>query len=99
LGCGTRANSSNREKLVKSPDFWDGNIDLDDLCSQLQRKAKSSGDSPVINEEDFKEIMHKSVMKGRVSLTHPTKLSENQMHRLNRKIIHPRRRLRAKKIT
>lgn len=40
-----------------------GNIDMDDLCSQLQSKAKCSGDGPVINEKDFKEIIHKIAKK------------------------------------
>ncbi len=36
---------------------------MDDLCSQLQSKAKCSGEGPVINEKDFKEIIHKIVKK------------------------------------
>lgn len=53
----------NREKIQSCPSVQNGNIDMDDLCSQLQSKAKCSGDGPVINEKDFKEIIHKIVKK------------------------------------
>jgi AP-1-like transcription factor len=36
---------------------------MDDLCSQLQSKAKCSGDGPVINERDFTNIIHKIIKK------------------------------------
>lgn len=53
----------NREKIQSCPSVQNGNIDMDDLCSQLQSKAKCSGDGPVINEKDFKDIIHKIVRK------------------------------------
>jgi AP-1-like transcription factor len=53
----------NREKIQSCPSIQNGNIDMDDLCSQLQSKAKCSGDGPVINEKDFKEIIHNIVKK------------------------------------
>jgi hypothetical protein len=53
----------NREKIQSCPSVQNGSIDMDDLCSQLQSKAKCSGDGPVINEKDFKEIIHKIVKK------------------------------------
>jgi len=53
----------NREKIQSCPNVQNGSIDMDDLCSQLQSKAKCSGDGPVINEKDFKEIIHKIVKK------------------------------------
>jgi len=52
-----------REKIQSCPSVQNGNIDMDDLCSQLQSKAKCSGDGPVINEKDFKEIIQKIVKK------------------------------------
>jgi hypothetical protein len=53
----------NREKIQSCPSVQNGSIDMDDLCSQLQSKAKCSGEGPVINEKDFKEIIHKIVKK------------------------------------
>jgi AP-1-like factor len=51
-----------REKIQACPRVQSGNIDMDDLCSQLQSKAKCSGDGPVINEKDFKEVID-SILK------------------------------------
>lgn len=61
----TQLLSCNRmwEKIQACPSVQSGNVDMDDLCSQLQSKAKCSGEGPVINEKDFTEIIHKIVKK------------------------------------
>lgn len=46
-----------RERISKCPSIQNGDINMDDLCSQLTQKAKCSGDGPVINESDFKEVI------------------------------------------
>jgi len=46
------------EKIQACPRVQNGEIDMDSLCSQLQAKAKCSGDGPVIQESDFKEVLH-----------------------------------------
>jgi len=46
------------EKIQSCPSVQNGEIDMDSLCSQLQAKAKCSGDGPVIQESDFKDVMH-----------------------------------------
>jgi AP-1-like factor len=48
----------NREKLSSCPRVQNGEIDMDSLCTQLQQKAKCSGDGPVIQETDFKEVLN-----------------------------------------
>jgi len=45
------------EKLQACPSVQSGDIDMDSLCSQLQQKAKCSGDGPVIDEKDFKSVI------------------------------------------
>lgn len=48
-----------REKLQSCPRVTSGDIDLDGLCSDLQKKAKCSGTGAVVNEQDFKSVMSK----------------------------------------
>jgi AP-1-like factor len=36
---------------------------MDSLCSELQQKAKCSGDGPVINEQDFTDVIHRVLKK------------------------------------
>lgn len=31
---------------------------MDQLCTELQHKAKCSGEGPVIQEKDFKEVLN-----------------------------------------
>ncbi|RYO75096.1 hypothetical protein DL764_010592 [Monosporascus ibericus] len=45
------------EKLQTCPKVHTGEIDLDGLCSDLQRKAKCGGTGAVVDEQDFKAIM------------------------------------------
>lgn len=52
-----------REKLQACPSVQSGEIDMDSLCSQLQQKAKCSGDGPVIDEKDFKSVIESMFTK------------------------------------
>jgi len=45
------------EKLQTCERVQSGDFDLDGLCSELQSKAKCSGNGPAVNEKDFKHIM------------------------------------------
>lgn len=36
-----------------------GGFDLDSLCSELQTKAKCSGEGPVVQEQEFETILGK----------------------------------------
>jgi AP-1-like factor len=36
-----------------------GDLDLDGLCSELQKKAKCSGTGPIVQDTDFKDILKK----------------------------------------
>jgi AP-1-like factor len=36
-----------------------GDLDLDGLCSDLQKKAKCGGSGAVVDEKDFKAVMTK----------------------------------------
>ena len=50
-------NTPYREKLQTCPKVHNGEIDLDGLCSDLQKKAKCGGTGAVVDEHDFKTIM------------------------------------------
>ena len=50
-------NAPYREKLQTCPKVHNGEIDLDGLCSDLQKKAKCGGTGAVVDEHDFKAIM------------------------------------------
>ncbi|KAK8069746.1 bZIP transcription factor [Apiospora phragmitis] len=47
------------EKLQNCPKVQSGDIDLDGLCSDLQKKAKCGGTGAVVDETDFKAVMKK----------------------------------------
>ncbi|KAI2626953.1 PAP1-domain-containing protein [Hypomontagnella submonticulosa] len=47
------------EKLQACPRVQSGDLDLDGLCSDLQKKAKCGGSGAVIDEQDFKAVMTK----------------------------------------
>ncbi|OTB03666.1 hypothetical protein M426DRAFT_174320 [Hypoxylon sp. CI-4A] len=49
----------NREKLQACPRVQSGDLDLDGLCSDLQKKAKCGGSGAVVDEQDFKAVMTK----------------------------------------
>lgn len=49
----------NREQLQNCPKVQAGDIDLDGLCSDLQKKAKCGGTGAVVDETDFKAVMKK----------------------------------------
>lgn len=36
-----------------------GEFDLDGLCSELQKKAKCSGEGPTVSEVDFQAVVNK----------------------------------------
>lgn len=46
------------EKIQACPRVQNGEIDMDSLCTQLQQKAKCSGEGPVIQESDFKDVLN-----------------------------------------
>jgi AP-1-like transcription factor len=48
-----------RERLQTCPKVQSGDIDLDGLCSDLQKKAKCGGTGAVVDEKDFKAVMSK----------------------------------------
>lgn len=47
------------EKLQACPNAQNGEFDLDALCSDLTKKAKCSGNGPVVGEADFNTILKK----------------------------------------
>lgn len=51
--------TSARERLQTCPKVQSGDIDLDGLCSDLQKKAKCGGTGAVVDEKDFKAVMTK----------------------------------------
>jgi AP-1-like transcription factor len=48
-----------RERLQNCPKVQAGDIDLDGLCSDLQKKAKCGGTGAVVDEKDFRAVMTK----------------------------------------
>lgn len=55
----THSLTLNRERLQNCPKVQSGDIDLDGLCSDLQKKAKCGGTGAVVDEKDFKAVMSK----------------------------------------
>lgn len=51
--------TARRERLQNCPKVQSGDIDLDGLCSDLQKKAKCGGTGAVVDEKDFKAVMWK----------------------------------------
>ncbi|KAK2014210.1 transcription factor PAP1 [Colletotrichum eremochloae] len=51
------------EKLQSCPSVQAGEFDLDGLCSELQKKAKCSGQGPVVSETDFQTVVNKWIGK------------------------------------
>ncbi|KAF3026334.1 DNA-binding transcription factor yap1 [Neopestalotiopsis sp. 37M] len=47
------------ERLQSCPKVQAGDIDLDGLCSDLQKKAKCGGTGAVVDEKDFRAVMSK----------------------------------------
>ncbi|KAJ8119343.1 hypothetical protein ONZ43_g3687 [Nemania bipapillata] len=47
------------EQLQGCPKVQSGDLDLDGLCSDLQKKAKCGGSGAVVDEKDFKAVMSK----------------------------------------
>jgi len=52
-----------REKLQNCPKVQSGDFDLDGLCSDLQKKAKCSGNGAVVEEKEFVSVMSKYLGK------------------------------------
>jgi AP-1-like factor len=46
------ANTMFRDKLQDRPDFKDGSLDIDGLCSELRAKARCSESGVVIDQKD-----------------------------------------------
>ncbi|KAH7040288.1 transcription factor PAP1-domain-containing protein [Microdochium trichocladiopsis] len=59
LDLGAQTDKLDREKLQTCPKVQNGDLDLDGLCSDLQKKAKCGGSGAVVDEHDFKTIMTK----------------------------------------
>jgi AP-1-like factor len=51
------ANQNFRDRLQACPKVKDGDFDLDNLCKDLQKKAKCSETGAVVDESDFQKIM------------------------------------------
>jgi AP-1-like factor len=51
------ANQCSRDRLQACPKVKDGEFDLDNLCKDLQKKAKCSETGAVVEESDFQKIM------------------------------------------
>lgn len=51
------------ERLQACPKAQNGEFDLDGLCSELTKKAKCSGNGPVVAERDFDSILKKYMGK------------------------------------
>ncbi|KAI1259472.1 PAP1-domain-containing protein [Xylariaceae sp. FL1019] len=51
------------EQLQGCPRVQAGDLDLDGLCSDLQKKAKCGGSGAVVDEQDFKAVMTKYLGK------------------------------------
>lgn len=52
-------NSTCREQIQGCDKVRAGDFDLDGLCSELQKKAKCSGDGPKVKEQDFEAVLGK----------------------------------------
>ncbi|KAA8565822.1 hypothetical protein EYC84_009644 [Monilinia fructicola] len=52
------------DRLQKCPKVKEGDFDLDNLCKDLQKKAKCSETGAVVNESDFQNIMKNYIPKG-----------------------------------
>lgn len=61
--CLIYTNSDDREKLQNCHKAQSGEFDLDGLCSELTKKAKCSGNGPVVGETDFDTILKKYMGK------------------------------------
>jgi AP-1-like factor len=44
--------TTSRDKLANRPDFKDGTIDIDNLCSELRAKARCSESGVVVDNKD-----------------------------------------------
>ncbi|KAJ2892003.1 PAP1-domain-containing protein [Zalerion maritima] len=49
------------EKLQACPKVQSADVDLDGLCKDLKDKAKCTGNGPMLNEKDFKDVITKYV--------------------------------------
>jgi AP-1-like factor len=49
--------TSSRDKLSSRPDFKDGTIDIDNLCSELRAKARCSESGVVVNHHDVEAAL------------------------------------------
>jgi len=49
--------TSSRDKLANRPDFKDGSIDIDNLCSELRAKARCSESGVVVDHKDVEAAL------------------------------------------
>lgn len=57
-----------RDKIQACPKVQNGEIDLDALCSELQRHAKCSPEGPVFRETDLERILNSLFTRNHVDL-------------------------------
>jgi len=48
-----------RDKLANRPDFKDGTIDIDNLCSELRAKARCSESGVVVDHKDVEAALQR----------------------------------------
>ncbi|EGY17906.1 hypothetical protein VD0002_g3820 [Verticillium dahliae] len=66
------------ERLQNCPKVQNGEFDLDDLCSELQKKAKCSGQGPVVSETDFQKVVQKWMGKDAACVDPPAPVNASQ---------------------
>jgi AP-1-like factor len=55
--CDSRTLTPSRDKLSSRPDFKDGTIDIDNLCSELRAKARCSESGVVVDHKDVEAAL------------------------------------------
>jgi AP-1-like factor len=48
-----------RDKLANRPEFKDGTIDIDNLCSELRAKARCSESGVVVDDKDVEAALQR----------------------------------------
>lgn len=57
--CAASRLTASRNKIQTCDKVQSGGFDLDSLCSELQTKAKCSGEGPTVQEQEFETILGK----------------------------------------
>lgn len=55
----TQRDDDGRDRISSHPKFVSGELDMDDLCSELRHKAKCSETGVVVSESDVREVLTK----------------------------------------